>query len=188
MRSTITALFVLVTLVLPIAASAGGRFLGFTTSTFDGAQGVRTYTEACQADVGAGTRMCTSEEVLSTVTWPPLEVGEGWVRPVFQPIGTGMSPGAAVLDASGEMRPAPSDSGALSCGGWSSPSSSWNGMSVDEAGSFQQPSCNVARSVACCLSTPSGVAPAFPAWAMGALSVLLIGSTGWVMAGRRRLA
>jgi hypothetical protein len=28
MRSTITALFVLVTLVLPIAASAGGRFLG----------------------------------------------------------------------------------------------------------------------------------------------------------------
>ena len=29
-------------------------------------------------------------------------------------------------------------------------------------------------------------APAFPGWAMGALSVLLIGSTGWVMATRRR--
>jgi hypothetical protein len=43
------------------------QFVGFTSETFDGGQGVGTYTLACQADFLAGARMCTSEEVLKTV-------------------------------------------------------------------------------------------------------------------------
>jgi hypothetical protein len=174
MRSITLALFV--SLALPVAALAEARFVGFSSATFDGAQGVRTYTETCQVDYLSAARMCTSEEVLNTVSWPAEPAStKGWVRPVYQPVS---------YDASGVQLA--DNQGALACQGWKATGGLNRGLAVFGDGRFETGSCDDARPIACCISTPSGVAPAFPAWAMGALSVLLIGSAGWVMATRRR--
>jgi hypothetical protein len=124
------------------------QFVGFSTSTFDGGQGVRTYTEACQADFSSSARMCTSEEVLNTVQWPAVpDSARGWVRPSYQP--TSFS----FLDASG-VGPQGRANGELTCGGWSFSASTLYGLAVSGDGRFVTPglndSCDVARPIACC--------------------------------------
>ena len=126
------------------------RLVGFTSALFNGGRGVRTYTQACQADFLSAARMCTSEEVLNTVAWPevPGEI-RGWLRPVFQPTGDG------VADASGVGG---GTSGDLTCLGWSLSLSSFGGSTVSGDGRFAIPysgsRCNVARPVACCAPVP----------------------------------
>ena len=44
---------------------------GFTTAALTGGSGVLGFTAACQAQFGAGARMCTSVEVMETVVIPP---------------------------------------------------------------------------------------------------------------------
>jgi hypothetical protein len=100
-------LFALVAaLLIPISASA--QYVGVTSTTFDGGQGVFTYNIGCHA-AHRGSRMCTSTEVMNTVN-PPIVGSSGetaWVRPVHQP---GGSVDLYLLDASGEK--------ALSWDGW----------------------------------------------------------------------
>jgi hypothetical protein len=177
MRSIVIILFVL--LASP-AALAEARFVGFSSAAFDGNQGVRTYTEACRSDFLSGAYICTSEELLGTTSWPvSSSAGPGWVRPVYQPV----QENTAVMDASGHFHQAFKS---LACNGWSSDSVGVVGLRVDSDGRFTDTACNISNEVDCCISTPSGLAPAFPAWAISALSPLLIGSTGWLMATRQR--
>ena len=152
MRLLISALIV----AFPLLATAqqvgkGGsphlQFVGFTGATFNGGQGVRTYTEACQDAFTASARMCTSVDVLATVAWPRVpNTARGWVRPVYQGIDGGL------IDASGIG--ASLDAGALSCGGWSLSTSAAQGLAVSGDGRFATPgvpdSCDTARPVACC--------------------------------------
>jgi len=137
-------------------AGAGGsarHFVGFTGATFDGGQGVRIYTEACQAAFSGSARMCTSVEVLDTVRWPTVpNTTRGWVRPVYQALAEGL-----VVDASGVQAASPT-AGALSCIGWSSSAPSVQGLAVSGDGRFASPgsfdSCDTTRPIACCSTAP----------------------------------
>jgi hypothetical protein len=139
----------IVALVLGLAISAAhaGSFpdpyqlVGFTSATFPGNGGVRTFTQACQADFGAAARMCESAEVLKTVVWPTSLTGTAWVMPTFVP-------GDTTLDASGVANNAAS----LTCAAWSYNGNNQSGLHVDANGVMSSSAdCSVARSVACCM-------------------------------------
>jgi hypothetical protein len=119
------------------------QFVGRSTDTFNGSQGVLTYSAACQADFGPGHRMCTSEEILNTVELPALTGGPSWVRPTFAPVG-GL---ALVVDMSGVGE---NSTALLSCQGWNDANSAFKGVTVDAGGSFELLGCNGSRTVACC--------------------------------------
>jgi hypothetical protein len=101
---------------LPAGESAETfQLVGFTDLTFVGSSGMGTFTQSCQSTFGTTARMCTSPEVLDTVSWVVTpESGPGWVRPVYQP-----SPLVAALDLSG-VYVAGQSNGFLSCSGWHS--------------------------------------------------------------------
>jgi len=156
MRLVIAAWIVALPLVVaarPASAGGSGRhFVGFTGNTFDGGQGVRTYTDACQDVFDASARMCTSVEILETVKWPAVpRTTRGWVRPVYQTFDGG------IVDASGVQDATPT-SGALSCSGWSSSAPSVHGLAVSGDGRFATPgtfdSCDTTRPIACCATGP----------------------------------
>jgi hypothetical protein len=128
------------------AARPQMQFVGFSADAFDGGQGVGTYTQACQASFQPTARMCSSVEILETVSWPAADPGVvGWVRPVL--IGD--------ADASGRSNDA---NGNLSCGGWGFSSNQHVGLGVSGAGSFVTPGfnqgCGDARPIACCAALP----------------------------------
>ena len=61
-----SALVTLFAFAVPLAASA--QYVGVTTDSWDGASGGPFYfNRACQADF-SGSRMCSSEEILKTVS------------------------------------------------------------------------------------------------------------------------
>jgi hypothetical protein len=138
------------------AASAQGtcapfQVVGFTANKLKGDKGIFGFTQACQAEFGPPSRMCTSSEVLETVVLPLTLSGEAWVRPSFQPLNGASGPSA--LDASG-LDDAPFEN--LTCAGWGSSSSVTvrNGLTVDKDGIFAALSCNTSRRVACCAAIP----------------------------------
>jgi hypothetical protein len=117
-------------------AAARYQLVGFTSLTFDGGQGIRTYTQACQSDFTLAARMCTSEEVLNTIHWPNVPAAtRGWVRPVYQ-----SATASEVVDASG--RAGSVGSGALSCGGWGFASNTRHALAVSGDGRFVTPGFN----------------------------------------------
>jgi hypothetical protein len=141
-----------------IAAHAGAQstcapfqLVGFTSAPFAGGTGVLGLTLACQAEF-TGSRMCTSEEVMNTVTVPSPLVGSAWVRPTFVPFATGNTQIYA-QDASG-IRGNTSD---FSCGGWNPAENDQNGMIVDSNGSFDSFQCDQPYPVACCAPVPIAV-------------------------------
>jgi hypothetical protein len=104
-----------------------------------GRAGSKAFTETCQADFDATTRMCKTTEVLETVVWPTTLTGSAWVLPVLVP---GLNAGN---DASGATASSP---GALSCDAWSNEGS--NGLAVGSTGSMATRSCGNPIPVACC--------------------------------------
>jgi hypothetical protein len=128
----------------PGPPAAAMQFVGRTTDTFNGAQGMLTFTQACQADFGPGHRMCTSEEILNTVDLPTLAGGPSWVRPVFAPVAGGVG---FIVDMSGVGE---NSQALLSCQGWNDANSAYRGVTVDAGGSFELLGCNGGRTIACC--------------------------------------
>jgi hypothetical protein len=125
----------------PGAGAPQFALVGFSTMTLQGGAGVFGLTQACQLDF-PGSRMCTSTEVLNTVSIPPLTGTRAWVRPTIV-FGLGIS----FVDESG------ANSGDLSCIGWtSSASSSAFGLSVTNIGGFSVVGspCSSLLPVACC--------------------------------------
>jgi hypothetical protein len=125
------------------------QYVGVTAETFDGVPGVFTFNRACHA-AHAGSRMCTSEEVMNTVNPPTVgSPGErAWVRPVFQPMDTG-STSSRTLDASGVW----SSSGGLTCDSWTNPNG--RALTIDLGiGSFWVQDCDIALKIACCIPVP----------------------------------
>ncbi len=149
------------------------QMMGFSNQTVNGNAGVFGMTEACQASFPA-SRMCTSEEVMNTVTIPDLDAQNAWVRPAIKPIGTG---GLAVIaDASGSDSAdgnANSVPGDLTCRGWTR-TNNYNGLTVNDSGGFMPQSCSGARPVACCSLIPVPEPPmaAIQGGAMAALASL----------------
>jgi len=137
---------VVAALVVAVAAARAGaqpagdptQLVGFTTAAFKGGGGVRTFTQACQAEFDATARMCKSTEVLETIIWPANLTGLAWVMPVFVP-------GTNGTDASGANNGSPAG---LSCAAWSD--SGGAGLGVDATGAMQPRDCGNTLSVACC--------------------------------------
>ena len=117
-----------------VQSSGESQFAGFTTATFDGGQGVVTYTNACDLDY-SGSHMCTSEEFLNSKTFPATS-GDGWIRPTYVPVaGSSGDNGEIiyVLDMSGVAGTRDS----LSCIGWASSGNGYYGLYVDFTGKFR---------------------------------------------------
>ncbi len=96
--------------------------------------------------------MCTSVEVLETVSWPAVSnATRGWVRSVFQPVNAGDQ----LYDASGAHF---GPNQGLTCDGWSFSTNTKFGLAVSGDGRFQNPgfvdACDVARPIACCALLP----------------------------------
>ncbi len=158
---------------------------GFSTSTFDGGQGVFTYTLACQSDFGSTARMCDSVEVLRTTNVPSGLTGDAWVRPHFSPFGSGSSTGRA-LDASGRAD-TPLD---LSCDGWLGPTRDpgASGFKIDATGSFDTAPCGDTLAVACCVPIPDTSVAAVPfllPWVRGLFVGVLLLAAGAGLLARR---
>lgn len=152
-RFTTLWIFVSIGSTLGLATTASAQtvkafqIVGFTSSTFDGLNGIAVFSRECQLQFPA-SRMCSSTEVLNSVNFPE-GTSEGWVRPVYSPIAPGI--GGAVLDAAGRVD---ATDGYLSCEGWSRNSSGINGLTVDQDGIFRSRSCNNPRKVTCCALIP----------------------------------
>ncbi len=156
---------------------------GFSTSTFDGGQGVFTYTLACQSDFGSTARMCDSVEVLRTTNVPSGLTGDAWVRPHFSPFSiNGTSEVRMALDASGKR----GDPEQLSCDGWQPGGSS--GLKVDATGRFALHSCGNTLAVACCVPIPDTSVAAVPfllPWVRGLFVGVLLLAAGAGLLARR---
>ena len=124
-------------------------FTGFTTATFNGGQGMVTYTNACGID-HTGSHMCTCEEFLNSKTFPATSV-DGWIRPTYVPL-AGVSSTTLIItqDMSGTSISA---RGSLACNGWSHSASSEThyGLFVGFSGKFSVATCQTVKAVACCM-------------------------------------
>ncbi len=130
------------------SCNSGPQYVGFSSATFDGGQGVVTYTGACQQSF-PGSHMCTSEEFLNTTAYPAVS-GSGWIRPVYVPVtvtgGASTSTITESADMSGKIDEGTSG---LACRGWNTTQGA-NGLTVDAAGRFQTQNCSTINAVACC--------------------------------------
>jgi len=134
------------------ASASGFELKGFSTASVRGDGGVLGMTAACAASF-AGSRMCTSREVLETTTVPNISVNtEAWVRPNFTPVATGGNANTVALDESGvpTLNSANTNTTAedMSCRGWTATAN--QGLVVNRNGSFRLQGCNNNRPVACC--------------------------------------
>jgi hypothetical protein len=123
--------------------------VGFTAATFNGGQGVFSYTGACGAEF-PGSRMCSSIEVLETVAVPATLTGLAWVRPSF----VGISSGNGAIDASGVQDQFSDPESKLSCDGWRRPDPNIRGLVVNEFGVWGRRPCTEVLHVACCAPIP----------------------------------
>ena len=172
-------------LVVAVALAAGAspaaaqvcskqfQLVGFSSSTLNGNEGVFGMTKACQDDFPE-SRMCTSEEVMNTVTIPTVNGNNAWVRPSLQPIATGAGGAAVVGDISGRDTgiSGGSDPGDLSCRGWTD--NSFKGLTVNNTGGFSPQPCTARRPVACCslIRVPEPPAAALHGGAVAAIASL----------------
>jgi hypothetical protein len=112
------------------------QLIGFTTASL-AATGVLALTSACQAEF-AGTRVCSSEEILKTRSVPAALSGVAWVVPVIRSDGYDVS-GAGFVSGSRTD---------TSCDGWSLPGSV--ALTVSATGAFALRLCTDPAAVACC--------------------------------------
>ena len=122
------------------------QVVGQPSTYHTGDAGIRTLTQACQADFGPASRMSTSSEALDTLVWPTLTT-QSWLRPSY------VASGAGITDASGLNV---GTSTTLSCAGWARSGSQYDtGLTLDEAGGFSAASqCHTARPVTCSVRVP----------------------------------
>jgi hypothetical protein len=138
--------------------------VGVTSTSQQGGEGVRTFTLACQEDYGPAARMCTTEEVLNTIVWPPLEA-DAWVRPVI--VSGDSSSNTDVSGVGGGAR-------RLSRDGWADSTKNTSGITVTTSGAMTTLvpggtlTCDELRRVACCKRVPEpSAALSLPIGAMG---------------------
>ena len=122
------------------------QLVGFSQQGGPGATGVLQLTSYCQASYPA-SRICTTEEVVKTVTFPavtssPSNPGpSAWVAPTAI-AGRGSSVGFDIT--TGHQ----TNTQGLTCGGWSS--TGLTGLTVNDRGQFFVSPCSSSLKVACC--------------------------------------
>jgi len=133
------------------ASASGYELKGFSATNRGGNGGLLGMNAACAATF-AGSRTCTSTEVLETRNVPTITSNaDAWVRPSFSPVATGGGAASVALDASGVASPNSSNGATaddLTCRGWIANGAL--GLSVNKNGSFRLVGCDSSRPVACC--------------------------------------
>jgi hypothetical protein len=153
------------------------QWVGVTTAKFDGNDGFLSMTAACRTNFGLAARMCSTVEILESNTLVP-DIGECWVRPIFQPVATGTLP-TATLDASGvfldglSIGMGPEN---FTCNGWSTNSSSVNALTMKPSGGFEIKPCAGNRAVACCAPVAVPEPAASLSIPVGAMGLVLLSS------------
>jgi len=150
------------TLTPPINTSTGYFYLGPSKGTTNGGPGgLAAMNSLCEATYGFGTRMCTSQEFLtSPLYFPTSELRYAmWAEPssVRYVIVPGAPPGFVgglyAIDYSSAANsipdgiPAP---GYMDCGQWKDGTSQFYGLIVSNVGSAAMGQCNAVNPVACC--------------------------------------
>jgi len=168
---------------------------GFTNATFDADKTVRGFTTACQAELGADTRMCTTMEVFQTVNWPSLPANtKAWTHPVLAP----NPQDTAVLDHAG-AQVGTTDVGRMGCFSWTSKSAdyfgavTWNEFPGFPAGNtfLTATTCNETLGVACCGPVPEPTMAHVPLllwFGRGALVAFMLSAVGAMYLFRSRAA
>ena len=144
------------TLQATSACGPGVRYLGITVPTAPNL-GYVALSRVCQTTFGAGTRMCRSSEIMSTVEFPgPADymAAAGWVAPVIiSAFGTSGGP-SAVFEFSGVADTSAPASLSFNCKSWTATNE--NGLVVSAIsgsaeGQFSLKVCtSVTTGVACC--------------------------------------
>jgi hypothetical protein len=193
MRKTGSLVLIIAASVLlgPPVAQAEHELVGFTSATMTGDTGVLGFTLACQAEFGSTARMCDSLEVMRTTNVPSGLSGTAWVRPVFQPMGFGMSSTSSgtvtrsmSMDASGIRATILGD---LTCYGWAIAGD--DGLTVDANGGFGRTGCPTLQSVACCTPVAEAAVASLPSivpWGHGLLVALMLSVAGGALLFRGR--
>jgi hypothetical protein len=136
-RVLLVAALVLSSLVITGAQSKSplSGFLGFSSGTINGGQGMLQMHGVCQLEFGSSARLCTSKEFwLSPNATAPATVS-AWLHPI--PFSSGGS------DFSGGTPE--------SCNGWRDGTSNLNGLVVNTAGKPDISRCDLQSCVACCV-------------------------------------
>ncbi len=168
--------------------AADAQLEGFTTTTYLGNQRVFGYTQACQSEFGSDARMCTSVEVMETISIPSITFGAtAWVRPVFVPADSGEARDASDVSSTSTD---PTTGGGMSCNGWVAGVASFGGLTVDPNGAFEVSTCNSMKRVACCVPVDPFVAtvPSLAPWGRGLLVALMLSIAGGAFLSRGRTA
>lgn len=133
------------------ASASGYELKGFSSTNRTGSGGMLGMNSVCAATF-AGSRMCTSVEVLETRNVPDIASNaNAWVRPSYAPVASGSNAASVALDASGVPAPNAANgttSEDLACRGWAANGAL--GLVVNKNGAFQLAGCDSGRPVACC--------------------------------------
>jgi len=124
------------------------QYVGVSSGTIDGEQGIRAMTEVCHAYY-LGSRICMTEEYVKTSNFPTAVAGgNAWISP-SQLAGVGdvgtYNDFPVVEVFSGKQ--SVNGGRALSCSGWNGGSS---GIIVMADGGFSSSQCSISNAVACC--------------------------------------
>lgn len=131
----------------PAPGQIAFEFVGFSSTSVDGASGLLVLNQACQADFGPSARISTSAELLATSSLTPQGSGTAWVKSSIVAVLSGISPPVA-LDMSG----AELELGdGIDCDGWSSPAGSSLLIEGQTMSFSSQSSCSGSRRVACAI-------------------------------------
>ena len=142
--AALTALITIPALAEPL------KYVGFTSATFQGDQGVLGFHAACQAEI-PGSQFCTSEDIIRSGNVPPGSLTAAqWVQPTF--VGgysTGVAPERGALDVSGAFG---NSLNQLSCNSWSTNlgGSTVSGLAI-LTGKIATNGCATFNHVACCV-------------------------------------
>jgi len=124
------------------------QFVGNSTGTVNGSQGIRAMTELCQADF-VDSRVCTTEDYAKTTNFPASipNTTYAWIIPSnVVGSGNGLNSGAPVNDIySGQVGASIAN---FTCGGWRIIGGT--GLRVSGTGQFWVSACNTPIPVSCC--------------------------------------
>jgi len=129
------------------------QLVGFSAGASQGSSGVLHLSTLCQATY-PGSRMCTADEVVKSVTFPAITSSalnpgpQGWVMPTSIG-GRGMNMGYDITTG------LQTDTQDLTCNGWSGTGSSSSlsgatGLTITDRGQFRVVACSNSAMVACC--------------------------------------
>ncbi|MDB4363227.1 hypothetical protein N9Z31_03605 [Pseudomonadales bacterium] len=124
------------------------QYVGVSSGTIDGGQGIRAMTELCHADY-PGSRMCMTEEYVKTSNFPTAgAASEAWIGTSSVQIhafGTYNTNTRFYEPYAGFST---TDKNDLNCSSWQY--ANYDGLVVSPSGRFLTLGCSTARPVACC--------------------------------------